>query len=300
MSFFLNFWKILLDSPQDMQVVPNTGFTKWLTTFTAGAMSFLAVLGLAFSLICADLASEWGDSLKNSSSIRISAPTDLLKKQTSVALAILDQTKGVDSAHLVGLQDKKKLLEPWLGADFPLEFIAMPALIEIQETEDGIDYEGLRLRLSAELPSAILDNHMQWRRPIEVFAVLVSQLGMFTVVLVLLASLAMVSMAANAALAANIKVLRVLRLVGTFDAFIVTAFVRKFTRRVFLGSFLGTTFASLVLIMMPDLGENLGILNELSLELIDKIWIASVPLLFVLISIFATRHAVKTSLKRLL
>ena len=71
MSFFLNFWKILLDSPQDMQVVPNTGFTKWLTTFTAGAMSFLAVLGLAFSLICADLAREWGNSLKNSSSIRI-------------------------------------------------------------------------------------------------------------------------------------------------------------------------------------------------------------------------------------
>ena len=176
----------------------------------------------------------------------------------------------------------------------------MPALIEIKETEDGIDYEGLRLRLRAELPSAILDNHMQWRRPIEVFAVLVSQLGMLTFVLVLLASLAMVSMAANAALSANIKVLRVLRLVGTFDAFIVTAFVRKFTRRVFLGSFLGTTFASLVLIMMPDLGENLGILNELSLDLIDKIWIASVPLLFVLMSIFVTRHAVKTSLKRLL
>jgi len=212
----------------------------------------------------------------------------------------LDQTKGVESAYLVGLQDKKKLLQPWLGADFPLEFIVMPALIEIKETEDGIDYDGLRLRLSAELPSAILDNHMQWRRPIEVFAVLVSQLGMLTVVLVLLASLAMVSMAANAALSANIKVLRVLRLVGTFDAFIVTAFVRKFTRRVFLGSFLGTTFASLVLIMMPDLGENLGILNELSLDLIDKIWIASVPLLFVLISIFVTRHAVKTSLKRLL
>jgi hypothetical protein len=48
-----------------MQVVPNTGFTKWLTTFTAGAMSFLAVLGLAFSLICADLANSWANSLKN-------------------------------------------------------------------------------------------------------------------------------------------------------------------------------------------------------------------------------------------
>ena len=51
---------------------------------------------------------------------------------------------------------------------------------------------------------------------------------------------------------------------------------------------------------MPDLGEESGIFNEFSFELIDKIWIASLPLLFVLISIFVTRHAVKTSLKRLL
>ena len=97
----------------------------------------------------------------------MSAPTDLLEKQTSIALAILDQTKGVGSARLVGLQDKKKLLEPWLGFDFPLEAIEMPALIEIQETDVGVDYEGLRLRLSAELPSATLDNHSQWRQPLK-------------------------------------------------------------------------------------------------------------------------------------
>ena len=270
MSFTLNFWKSLLASPDHIQVVPNTGFTVWLTTFTAGAMSFVAVIGLAFSLICAELSNRWGESLKSSSSIRLSAPTDLLEKQTSIALAILDQTKGVGSARLVGLQDKKKLLEPWLGFDFPLEAIEMPALIEIQETDVGIDYEGLRLRLSAELPSATLDSHSQWRQPIEVFAALISQLGIFTVALLVLSSLAMVSMAANAALSANIKVLRVLRLVGAFDAFIVTSFVRKFTLRVFVGSILGTFCAGIVLVLMPDFSENLGILDEVNLDLIDK------------------------------
>ena len=89
MSFMLNFWKSLLASPDHIQVVPNTGFTVWLTTFTAGAMSFVAVIGLAFSLICAELSNRWGDSLKSASSIRLSAPTDLLEKQTSIALAIL-------------------------------------------------------------------------------------------------------------------------------------------------------------------------------------------------------------------
>ena len=298
MHFLFMLWKAILNNREHLQVVPNTGFTKWLTTFTAGAMSFLAVVGLAFSLICSDLSNEWGESLKNSS-LRLSAPTDLLEKQTKVALAILEQTSGVKSARLVGISAKKKLLEPWLGVDFPLEAIAMPALIEIHETEAGVDYEGLRLRLSAELPSAILDNHAEWRRPIEVVSKLVSQLGMFTVILIMLSSIAMVTMASNAALSANVKVLRVLRLVGAFDTFIVTAFVRIFTLRVFLGSLTGTVCAGLVLFLIPTFSENLGILDVVRLEIKDTIYIACVPFLFAIISIFVTRNAVKSSLKRL-
>ena len=298
MRFLFMLWKAFFNNPDHLQVVPNTGFTKWLTTFTAGAMSFLAVVGLAFSLICSDLSNEWGESLKNSS-LRLSAPTDLLEKQTKVALAILEQTSGVKSARLVGIGAKKKLLEPWLGVDFPLEAIAMPALIEIHETEAGVDYEGLRLRLSAELPSAILDNHAEWRRPIEVVSKLVSQLGMFTVILIMLSSIAMVTMASNAALSANVKVLRVLRLVGAFDTFIVTSFVRIFTLRIFLGSLTGTVCAGIVIFLIPTFSENLGILDVVSLEIKDTIYIACVPFLFAIISIFATRNAVKFSLKRL-
>ena len=298
MHFLFILWKAILNNPEHLRVVPNTGITQWLTTFTAGAMSFLAVVGLAFSLICSDLSNEWGKSLKNSS-IRLSAPTDLLEKQTNMALAILEQTSGVESARLVGIGAKKKLLEPWLGVDFPLESIAMPALIEIRETEAGVDYEGLRLRLSAELPSAILDNHSEWRRPIEVVSKLVSQLGMFTVILIILSSISMVTMASNAALSANVKVLRVLRLVGAFDTFIVTAFVRIFTLRVFLGSLTGTICAGLVLFLIPTFSEDLGILDVVSLEIKDKIYIACVPFLFAIISIFVTRNAVKSSLKRL-
>ena len=298
MHFLFMLWKAILNNREHLQVVPNTGFTKWLTTFTAGAMSFLAVVGLAFALICSDLSNEWGESLKNSS-LRLSAPTDLLEKQTNMALAILEQTSGVESARLVGIGAKKKLLEPWLGVDFPLEAIAMPALIEIRETEAGVDYEGLRLRLSAELPSASLDNHSEWRRPIEVVSKLVSQLGVFTVILIILSSISMVTLASNAALSANVKVLRVLRLVGAFDTFIVTAFVRIFTLRVFLGSLTGTVCAGLVLFLIPTFSENLGILDVVRLEIKDTIYIACVPFLFAIISIFVTRNAVKSSLKRL-
>ena len=93
--------------------------------------------------------------------------------------------------------------------------------------------------------------------------------------------------------------LRVLRLVGAFDTFIVTAFVRRFTLRVFFGSLTGTVFAGVVLFLIPTFNENLGILDDVSLEITDTIYIASVPFLFAIISIFVTRNAVKSSLKRL-
>ena len=115
----------------------------------------------------------------------------------------------------------------------------------------------------------------------------------------MLSSIAMVTMASNAALSANVKVLRVLRLVGAFDTFIVTAFVRIFTLRVFLGSLTGTVCAGLALFLIPTFSENLGILDVVRLEIKDTIYIACVPFLFAIISIFVTRNAVKSSLKRL-
>ena len=125
------------------------------------------------------------------------------------------------------------------------------------------------------------------------------KLSFQTVVLIILSSIAMVTMASNAALSANVKVLRVLRLVGAFDTFIVTAFVRIFTLRVFWGSLTGTVCAGLVLFLIPTFSEDLGILDVVSLEIKDKIYIACVPFLFAIISIFVTRNAVKSSLKRL-
>ena len=43
----------------------------------------------------------------------------------------------------------------------------MPRLISIEEDENGYDRVGLRLRLAAEVPSAVLDDHTRWREPLK-------------------------------------------------------------------------------------------------------------------------------------
>ncbi|MFZ1483211.1 MAG: cell division protein FtsX, partial [Paracoccaceae bacterium] len=63
------------------RVVPPSGHTAWLTTFTAGAMTFLCVFALALSLASGRLASRWSDALARTATIRLSAPPDQVQLQ---------------------------------------------------------------------------------------------------------------------------------------------------------------------------------------------------------------------------
>ena len=109
-------------------------------------------------------------------------------------------------------------------------------MIEIVQTPDGFDPQGLRLRLTGELPSAVLDDHVRWRRPLVQAANWLSVLGVVAIGLIGLTSGAMIILAARAALAANAQVITVLRLIGATDAYIEAAFVRRFAFRTFIGA----------------------------------------------------------------
>ncbi|MGC1261591.1 MAG: cell division protein FtsX, partial [Jannaschia helgolandensis] len=147
------------------RVVPPTGHTVWLTVLTSGAMAFLAVFALALSLATGRLADRWGDSLAQASTIRVSAPAEQADAQVEAVMAILVTTPGIADARALDLAEQAALLEPWLGPDLPLDTIPLPRLIEV--TSDGsLDAEGLRLRLTAEVPGAVYDDHTRWREPL--------------------------------------------------------------------------------------------------------------------------------------
>ncbi|EPX85500.1 Cell division protein FtsX [Salipiger mucosus DSM 16094] len=227
------------DSRAD-RVVPPTGFTARLTVFTAAAMAFLAVLALALSLAAGRLATTWGDELARASTVRISAPEGQGAAQVEAALRVLEQTPGVASARALTNDEQRALLEPWFGPDLPLEDLPVPRLIEVIETSEGYDGAGLRLRLQAEVPGAVLDDHTRWRRPLVTAATRLRLFGWVSLGLIAAAVGAMVTLAANAALAANAQVIAVLRLVGATDTYIARAFVRRFTLRALGGAAVGT------------------------------------------------------------
>ena len=290
-------FSLLAGDPQADRAVPPTGFTAWLTTFTAGAMAFLAVFTLALSLATDRLADRWSAELARTSTLRISAPDEQVAAQTARAVQVLSETPGVASARALSADEQRALLEPWFGPDLPIESLPIPQLVEIVATDAGYDAAGLRARLQAEVPGAVLDDHTRWREPLIAAATRLRLIGAAALVLIGLSVAAMITLAAQAALAANAQVIRVLRLVGARDIYIARAFVRRFTLRALLGAAAGTGVALAGVIALPQGDAAGGFLTGLGFQGRDWLWPLGIPVLAAVVAFVATRAAALRSLR---
>lgn len=244
-------------------VVPSRGHGVWLVTVSAGAMAFLAVFALALSVSAARLSQSWASALAQTATVRIAAPPQELAEQTARVLEVLRTTPGIDSAREMGPDEQAALLEVWLGPDLPLDTLPLPRLLEVTETAEGPDRQGLRLRLTAEAPGAVYDDHTRWRAPLVEASARMQMLALLALVLIGGVVAAIVTLASSAALASNAQVIRVLRLVGARDRFIARAFVRRMTRRAALGAALGTALGMGAMSVLPDAGTESAVLLDL-------------------------------------
>ncbi|MEL7254014.1 MAG: FtsX-like permease family protein [Pseudomonadota bacterium] len=297
MSRLSDMLQFAIGDAQADRVVPPTGFTATLTWFAAAAMAFLAVFALALSLAAGRLADRWGSELALSSTIRISAPAGQLAEQTEAVLSILGTTRGVASARAMTDDEQQALLEPWFGPDIPVDSLPIPRLIDVVETAEGFDAAGLRLRLAAEAPGAVLDDHTRWRRPLVQAADRLRGLGWLSMLLIGAATAAMITLAANAALSANTQVIRVLRLVGARDAYIAQAFERRFTIRAVLGGALGAVLGMFAMWLLPSAQPTGGFLTGLGFQGWHWIIPLIIPLIAGVVAFAATRLAARRTLR---
>jgi len=291
--------RIILGDPQADRVVPPTGFTAQLTLLAAGAMAFLAVFALALSLAAGRLADRWGDELARTSTIRISAPQDQRTAQTMAAMQILETTAGVVFARVLDPAEQEALLAPWFGDQLDLSTLPFPQLIEIIEEDEGFDAVGLRLRLAAEVPGAVLDDHSRWRQPLVRAASRLRLLGWLSIGLIALSMAAMVTLAAQAALAATAPVIATLRLVGATDRYIAQAFIRRFTLRALGGAGLGTALGLVAVLMLPRAEIEAGVLTGLGFQGWHWALAFLIPVVAAGVAMLATGTATRRTLKRL-
>jgi len=281
------------------RVVPPSGYTARLTEFTAAAMAFLTVFALALTFATGRLANRWASELARSATIKISAPPEQIDQQTQATLKVLKETPGVLSARVLTQAEERALLEPWFGPDLPLDTLPIPKLIELVENENGVEQNGLRLRLQAEAPGAVFDDHTRWRQPLVQAADRLRLLGLVAILLIAFTTSAMITLAANSALAANGQVIRVLRLVGARDSFIARAFVRRFTIRAFVGAVVGTVLGLIAIVALPNASTEGGFLTGLGFQGLNWFWPGLVPIVAAIVAFVSTRVAAFRTLKEI-
>jgi cell division transport system permease protein len=283
--------ELMLGDPQADRSVPQTGMTVRLTVFVAAVMAFLAVITLALSLTTNRVASLWAADLAQSATLRLPADPATADALLLAALDVLETTPGVARVRALSQDEQQALLEPWFGPDLPLDALPVPQLIEIVTDGDDFDVEGLRARLSAQVPGAILDDHTAWRAPLLDAAARVRLIGWSVIVLIGATVAAMITLAAQAALAANARIIAVLRLVGAKDAYIARAFVRRFTLRAAGGALVGMLIGLGVVSLMPQGDATSSLLLGVGFEGGEWVWPLLIPILAAIVAFFATRAA---------
>ncbi|MBT0959496.1 cell division protein FtsX [Alphaproteobacteria bacterium KMM 3653] len=297
--FLTNITGLLAGDGHADRVVPPTGFTAQLTLFAAGAMAFLAVFAAALSISTGRLADRWSDELARTATLRISAPAEQLEAQAAAALRLLETTTGVASARRITAQEQQDLLTPWLGPNLPLDALPIPALIEVTQTREGIDADGLRARLAGEVPGAVYDDHARWRAPLVRAAQRLRGLGWLSLLLITGVMGAMITLAASAALAANARVIETLRLIGARDAYIARAFVRRFTERALIGAAIGAALGTLSVALLPSADTAGGFLTGLGFSGAGWLLPALIPVIAAAVAFWATRTAALRTLRNL-
>jgi cell division transport system permease protein len=237
------------------RVVPRGAQSALSIGFLAAVMAFFAVLALAVALAAARLASSWAGELADAATLQVIAPETEIEDQARAALNVLRTTPGVTSVRMVDLAEQEALLEPWLGPDVPVESLPLPLMIEVETDRARLNRASLELRLQAEAPGAIFDDHAAWRQPLIATAERLKLFALGCMALTALALAAVLGLAAHAAVAANGAAIETLRLVGARDGFIARAFTRRFMLRALGGAAVGTGSGMLLLGLLPRASE---------------------------------------------
>jgi cell division transport system permease protein len=290
---------LIVGDPQADRAVPPTGLTARLTVFVAGVMAFLAIFALAISLTTGRQAAIWADELAQSATLRLPADPEMADDLLLSAVEVLETTPGVLRVRALSADEQQALLEPWFGPDLPLDSLPIPQLIEVVADDDGYDIDGLRARLTAQVPGAVLDDHTAWREPLVAAASRVRLIGWAVIVLIGATVAAMITLAAQASLAANQQVIRVLRLVGAKDVYIARAFVRRYTLRAALGAAVGMIVGVVGILILPGDTHAGSILMGVGFEGAEWLWPVVIPLLSAIVAFLATRAAAFRTLKEM-
>jgi cell division transport system permease protein len=210
-------------------VPPQNLAGKALVTVIA-IMTFLSSLTLGAVSLVRDQAAEWESQISREATIQIK-PADGLDMEAALAqaAATAESAEGVTGTRVVDREATARLLEPWLGSGLNIDELPVPRLVIVTiDPEHQPDFAAIRARITADIPSASLDDHRTWVDRLVAMARMTVLIGVGVLALILAATVLSVIFATRGAMAGNGHIIEVLHFVGAESRFIARQFRRHF------------------------------------------------------------------------
>lgn len=211
-------------------IVPERSVAGNALVLVIAIMTFLSCLTLGAVTLVREAANTWQTQIAREATIQIK-PADGLDMEAALdtALRLAQGFAGVKSARIVDRDATARLLEPWLGSGVDLDELPVPRLVIVTiDQNNPPDYAAMRAMLTAELPSASVDDHRTWIDRLVAMARTTVTIGAAVLALMLAATVLSVVFATRGAIAGNGHIIDVLSFVGADARFIAAEFRRHF------------------------------------------------------------------------
>lgn len=225
-----------------------------LLPFLVAATAFLAALAFAASLAAATLARHWQEGAEAALTVQVPAGA----KGAQNVLAVLRSDPVVAGARLLTTAELDELLRPWLGADPSALALPLPAVIAVKLGKPQAPLDGLRARVRAVAPDALVESHGLWAGRIAILARSLEASALIAIAVVAAVAIAVVAVTTHAGLLARRETIVIVHGLGATDGLIASRFARRASHLAAIGGGIGALAALPVLLALASLAQPLG------------------------------------------
>jgi len=295
----------ILGLPPVQPLLPKRVETERPLLVVLTIMAFLAAIALLAGRQGLRLGAQWQNELYGTASLQVFdvAPENraIITDRVTERLTSFSPDLTITRLTQTDMADR---LEPWLGAASRDDALPLPLFFAL-ESEGDIRTAQIENWLTPLDLTLRADDHSQWRGEFETVGRALYRTAFLILALVLTASAVIAGFATQSVMSAFAPTLKVMYRSGASRSFVARLFVKRFFQLALRGALTGVACAVLIALVwnfavLPS-GESL--MQRLSLEFSDIVWIALLILAFVLcctlISGYMAWRLPKTGRKRL-
>jgi cell division transport system permease protein len=211
-------------------IVPSGSIAGRSLTAVIAIMTFLAALTAGAVTMVVGTASDWQSDVGREVTIQVRPVSGRdIEADVRAATTIAQSTAGIGDVRAYTKEESAQLVEPWLGSGLALGDLPIPRMIVVKLVSGAApDFASLRKSLTAQVPSASLDDHRGWIDRMRAMAETAVAVGVAILALVIAVTVLSVTFATRGAMATNQTIVEVLHYVGATDTFISSQFQRHF------------------------------------------------------------------------